>query len=60
MNHLGGGAEKGDGGVRDKGAHGAVHHLADRDDVAVEAVAEDKTNSCSSKCVEKCLSSRLR
>ena len=59
ISDLRGGAKEGDGGVGDEGAHGAVDHLADGDDVAVEAVAEDQTHSCPTKGVEERLCRRL-
>ena len=57
--NLSGGAEEGDGSIGDQGAHGAVDHLANRDDVTVEAVAQHQPHPGSSEGVQQRLSGRL-
>ena len=58
--HLGGGAEEGDCSIGDQGPHGAVDHLANGDDVTVEAVAQHEPHPGSSEGVQQRLCGRLR
>ena len=59
ISDLRGGAKEGDGGVGDEGAHGAVDHLANGDDVTVEAVAQHEPHPGPSEGVQQRLCGRL-